>query len=86
MFLYKQGETTKQAHKGIPAGLYEEEQGRKGFFGPVSHLVRKKPSTGWKKIDGPLKPRMFDLVKAEHSGKRQRLLKAFLSVKRDLVS
>src|SRR3989338_6775951 len=74
MFLYKQGETTKQAHKGIPAGLYEEEQGRKGFFGPVSHLVRKKPSTGWKKIDGPLKGRMFDLVgAAEKAGKRQRL-------------
>lgn len=74
MYLYKQGEAIKQAHKGIPEGHYEEEQGRKGFFGPVSHLIRKKPSTRWKKIDGPLKPRMYDLVgAAEKAGKRQRL-------------
>ena len=58
---YSQGNPTRQAHKGIPEGLYEEEQGTKGFFGPVSHLIRKNPSTNWIEIDGPLKPRMFDL-------------------------
>lgn len=74
MFYTSQGKHTRQAHKGIPDGYVEEEQGRKGFFGNVSHLIRKKPSTRWKVIDGPLKPRMYDLVKAEKSGQRQRLL------------
>ena len=67
MHHYFQGKPTKQAHKGIPEGFYEEEQGLKGFFGPVSHLIRKKPSTRWNKIEGELKPRMFDLVKLEGS-------------------
>ena len=63
MHLYFQGQHTRQAHKAIPDGFYEEEQGLKGFFGPVSHLIKKKPSTRWSKIEGPLKPHMYDLVK-----------------------
>ena len=74
MFFTSQGTHTRQAHKGIPEGCVEEEQGRKGFFGNVSHLIRRKPPTRWKVIDGPLKPRMFDLVKAAKSSQRQRLL------------
>lgn len=74
MFFTSQGIHTRQAHKGIPEGHVEEEQGRKGFFGNVSHLIRKKASTRWESIDGPLKPRMFDLVKASRTGQRQRLL------------
>jgi homogentisate 1,2-dioxygenase len=73
MYHDKQGEATRQAHKGIPEGHYEEEQGLKGFFGPVSHLIRKKPSTRWTQIEGPLKPRMFDLVKCPQAEGRQRL-------------
>ena len=73
MYHSSQGIHTRQAHKGIPEGYVEEEQGRKGFYGAVSHLIRKKPSTRWKKIEGPLKPRMFDLVEASKSGQRQRL-------------
>ncbi len=73
MYFYSQGKHTRQAHKGIPEGHFEEEQGRRGFYGPVSHLIRKKPSTRWKTIDGPLKPRMFDLVETKHDGKLQRL-------------
>ncbi len=64
MFQHQQGVFTTQGHKGIPEGLFEEEQGRKGFFGPVSHLLKKQPSTRWNKIDGPLKPQLFDLVKS----------------------
>lgn len=52
----------KQPHKGIPEGRFEEEQGRDGFYGPVSHLIRRRPSPRWTNIDGPLKPRMFDLA------------------------
>lgn len=65
MHHYSQGKSTKQAHKGIPEGQFEEEQGLKGFFGPVSHLIRKRPSTRWTKIEGELRPRLFDLVKVE---------------------
>lgn len=74
MHLYFQGVHTKQAHKGIPEGAYEEEQGLKGFFGPVSHLIKEKPSTRWTKIDGPLRPHMFDLVKMEKREGWQRMM------------
>lgn len=48
---------TKQAHVKIPDGHYEEEHGRKGFFGRVSHLYHTHMPTGWTKIDGDLLPR-----------------------------
>jgi len=74
MHHYSQGLNTKQAHKAIPEGYYEEEQGRKGFFGPVSHLIRKNPSTHWTKIDGPLKPRLYDLVELKQENQMVRLV------------
>lgn len=48
---------TKQAHVKIPQGLFEEEHGRKGFFGRVSHLYRENKPTDWTNIEGDLKPR-----------------------------
>lgn len=51
------GNYTKQAHVKIPEGLYEEEHGRKGFFGRVSQLYHEQPLTGWTNIEGDLKPR-----------------------------
>lgn len=55
---------TKQAHVKIPEGHFEEEHGRNGFFGRVSHLYHQKAPVGWTKIEGDLKPRcqppMFD--------------------------
>lgn len=51
------GKVTKQAHVNIPEGLFEEEHGRKGFFGRVSHLYHQNPLTSWTNIDGELKPR-----------------------------
>lgn len=48
---------TKQAHVKVPEGHYEEEHGRKGFFGRVSHLYHTHMPTGWSKIDGELLPR-----------------------------
>jgi homogentisate 1,2-dioxygenase len=48
---------TKQAHVKIPEGLYEEEHGRKGFFGRVSHLYHQNTLTAWTNIEGSLKPR-----------------------------
>lgn len=51
---------SKQGHVNIPDGLFEEEHGRDGFYGPVSHLYHKNPPTNWLRIEGPLKPRAFD--------------------------
>ena len=48
---------TKQAHVNIPEGLYEEEHGRKGFFGRVSQLYHENPPVNWNNIDGDLRPR-----------------------------
>lgn len=55
------GTVARQAHVGVPEGLYEEEHGRDGFYGPVSHLYRTHPPTGWTRIEGPLKPRAYDV-------------------------
>lgn len=63
MHQYSQGRFTTQGHKGIPEGHFEEEQGREGFFGPVSHLIKPEPSTRWTEIDGPLRPHLYDAVK-----------------------
>lgn len=72
---YSQGKPTTQGHKGIPEGQFEEEQGRKGFFGPVSHLLKAQPSTRWTSIEGPLRPHLFDLVEmSKGSGLWQRLV------------
>lgn len=48
---------TKQAHVNIPEGLYEEEHGRKGFFGRVSQIYHTHPPVGWTNIEGDTKPR-----------------------------
>ncbi len=75
MHQYSQGKNHTQGHKAIPEGLYEEEHGRKGFFGPVSHLLKSKPPTRWTNIEGPLKPRLYDLVPMQYDAhKWSRLL------------
>ena len=56
---------TKQAHVKVPEGHYEEEHGRKGFFGRVSHLYHKHMPTAWTKIDGDLLPRNLPPVFSE---------------------
>lgn len=53
---------TKQAHVKIPKDHFEEEHGRKGFFGRVSHLYHQNPLTSWSKIEGKLKPRNLPTV------------------------
>lgn len=61
MYLKRRGKVPSQAHVGIPEGLYEEEHGRNGFIGSVSHLYRTHPPTAWITIEGMLKPRAFAL-------------------------
>lgn len=75
MHQYSQGKHTTQAHKAIPDEHFEEEQGRKGFYGQVSHLIKPQPSTRWTNIEGPLKPHLFDLVElSKKYGEWQRLV------------
>jgi homogentisate 1,2-dioxygenase len=75
MHQYSQGKNHTQGHKGIPAGQFEEEQGRKGFFGYVSHLLKSAAPTRWINIEGPLKPHLFDLVSMKYeTGVWKRLL------------
>lgn len=63
-FPQKSGRYPRQAHVAVPEGLYEEEHGRQGFFGRVSHLYRSHPPTGWARIQGPLQPHAYDLNRA----------------------
>ena len=56
----REGKTSRQAHADLPAGTYERELGRNGFFGPASHMYHRRPPTGWIDWDGPLRPRAFD--------------------------
>ncbi len=60
------GTFTKQAHVNIPEGLYEEEHGRKGFFGKVSQIYHQNPPVNWTNIEGELKPRCLPPLFSEN--------------------
>ena len=61
MYQQSKGKVTPQAHVGIPSGTYEDEHGRNGFYGRVSHLYHTHAPTNWKKIDGPCRPQAFNM-------------------------
>ncbi len=61
MYPLKKGNVAKQAHVGLPAGTYEEEHGRRGFYGKSAHLYHAHPPTGWVRFEGKLRPHCFDL-------------------------
>ena len=65
------GVYTKQAHVKIPEGLYEEEHGRKGFFGRVSQQYHEQRPTDWTHIVGDLKPRNLPPIFNEASLQNQ---------------
>jgi homogentisate 1,2-dioxygenase len=56
-----QGEHSRQAHADMPAGTYEREISKEGFFGPAAFIHHRRPPTGWVSFEGPLRPRAFDL-------------------------
>jgi homogentisate 1,2-dioxygenase len=62
-FPRKEGSASRQAHADLPAGTYERELGKEGFFGPATQMYHAHPPTGWTHWDGELKPRAFDLTK-----------------------
>lgn len=59
---WKRGKITQQAHVGLPAGSVEEEYARNGFSGAYAHLYRTEAPVGWSRLEGPLRPRAFDLA------------------------
>jgi homogentisate 1,2-dioxygenase len=70
-FGWAQGEYTLQPHVNIPKDSYEEEHGRRGFFGKASHLYHKHPPTGWTRIEGNLKPRAYYASRLEGGSNAQ---------------
>ncbi len=64
-FPKSEGLTSKQAHTDLPAGTYERELGREGFFGPATQMYHRHPPTHWTNVDGPLRPHAFDTTKLE---------------------
>src|SRR5436309_1578705 len=64
-FGWAQGRHSLQPHVKIPEGTYEEEHGRRGFFGRVSHLYHRHPPTGWLRIEGPLRPHAYQVSRLE---------------------
>ena len=75
MYPLKKGKTTNQAHVGLPEGTFEEEHGRKGFYGKSAHLYHAHPPTGWIRFEGKLRPHCFDLnqLQAGRSDRRRGL-------------
>ena len=60
-----QGVHSRQAHADMPAGTYEREMSKEGFFGPAAFLHHRNPPTGWVDFEGPLRPRAFDLSRLD---------------------
>lgn len=58
-----EGTASRQAHADLPAGTFERELGKEGFFGPASFMLHPQPPTGWSSMEGPLRPRAFDTNK-----------------------
>src|SRR4249919_418483 len=58
-----EGQASRQAHADLPAGTFEREISKEGFFGPAAHLYHRHPPTGWVSFEGPLQPHAFDLTK-----------------------
>ncbi len=67
MYPLKKGRTTDQAHVALPEGTYEEEHGRRGFYGKSAHLYHTHPPTSWIRFEGKLRPHCFDLNLLEPS-------------------
>lgn len=66
----KKGKIAHQAHVELPEGTYEEEHGRRGFYGKVSHLYHTHPPTAWIRMEGKLRPHCFDCNKLRPDDQR----------------
>lgn len=68
LFPLRKGLHARQAHVDLPPGTYEEEHARQGFYGRTTHLYRLHPVTDWTRIEGPLRPRSYDLNRLGATG------------------
>jgi homogentisate 1,2-dioxygenase len=59
---------SRQAHADLPAGTYEREMGKEGFFGPAAHFHHLHPPTAWDSFVGSLNPHAYDLNKLPATG------------------
>ncbi|HUO78661.1 MAG TPA: homogentisate 1,2-dioxygenase [Steroidobacteraceae bacterium] len=57
-----EGRHSRQAHADMPAGTFEREMSKEGFFGPAAFFHHPNPPTGWTSFEGPLRPRAFNLA------------------------
>lgn len=55
------GTHSRQAHVDLPAGTFEREMGKEGFFGPAAHFHHRHPPTAWTSFVGALNPHAYDL-------------------------
>ena len=62
------GTASRQAHADMPAGTFEREISKEGFFGPAALFHHRHPPTGWTSFEGPLRPHAFDLNKVSQRG------------------
>jgi homogentisate 1,2-dioxygenase len=58
-----EGTASRQAHVRLPAGTYEREISKDGFFGPSAQFHHKHKPTDWIAFEGAIRPRAFDLNK-----------------------
>lgn len=63
-----EGLASRQAHADLPAGTFERELGKEGFFGPATHMYHRHAPTGWRHWEGPLRPRAYDLTAINRAG------------------
>ena len=56
-----EGTASRQAHVALPAGTYEREISKEGFFGPSAQFHHRHKPTGWIDFEGDIRPRAFDL-------------------------
>ncbi|HSQ02694.1 MAG TPA: hypothetical protein VLN59_01590, partial [Burkholderiales bacterium] len=62
-FPRSEGTASRQAHADLPAGTYEREIGKEGFYGPSTQMHHRHAPTAWTHFEGPLRPRAFDTVR-----------------------
>jgi homogentisate 1,2-dioxygenase len=63
-----EGVASRQAHTDLPAGTYERELGKEGFYGPATQMYHSHPPTSWKTVEGQLRPHAFDTKKLAFTG------------------
>jgi homogentisate 1,2-dioxygenase len=63
-----EGLASRQAHADLPEGTFERELGKEGFFGPATHMYHRHAPTGWRRWEGPLRPRAYDLTGINQTG------------------